>query len=90
MTKLYRVKDTVEIFERFKKAGPYISTLGNLIQNENVIISEDDIAAWEKKIDGAIKALANLKKTTIEQLHKHPKIEQAVEDLSKDIEGDPF
>ena len=90
MSKQYRVKDTAEIFERFKKAAPYISSLGNFIQNEQVIVSDEDIEAWEKKIDGAIKALANLKKITVEQLHKHPKVDVVAEDLSKDIEGDPF
>jgi hypothetical protein len=90
MSKQYRIKDTAELFERLKKAGPYISSLGSFIQNENVIVSDDDVAAWEKKIDGAMKALAKIKELVVEQIHKHPKVDAPVEDLSKDIVGDPF
>jgi 2,4-dienoyl-CoA reductase-like NADH-dependent reductase (Old Yellow Enzyme family) len=90
MTKLYRVKDTAAIFERFKKAGAYINSLGAIIQNEEVIVSEDDIAAWEKKINAAIKALEGLKQATTEQIRKNPKIEEIVEDPNADIVGDPF
>jgi hypothetical protein len=90
MTGKFTVKNTEQLFDRFNKAGLYITSLNKIIQNEGVILSEDDIAAWEKKVDAAIKALNGLKTATIDQIRKNPVIESVPEDLSKDIEGDPF
>ena len=86
----FTVKNTEQLHDRFKKAGLYITSLNSIIQNEGIILSEEDIAAWEKKIDAAIKALGGLKAATTDQIRKNPVIDNIQEDLSKDIEGDPF